>query len=324
MTDDIYTAHDIEDLLNTVPTLLGFRPEESVVAVATEGSQRRLGFCVRMDLPAAEHIGAAARELVRHLRNHRAEGAVVLALTRRQVVARELLAAVESHLDEIQPIAIARADGRRYWVDVPGFPDAGIGYETSDHHAAVVSAVVAGQEVLSSRTVLKQRFASVTGGRVPRLARAFDQVLPDVLGIMGRTRGSLAARALADLRAVLATVERGDRLTDTETARLCCWVTSIEVRDTVWSLITAENASQWLAALTHASRCALPPFAPAVLSLASFAAWRLGRGAEAVIATQRALEIDPEYSLAHLMLDILDLGLPPDAWDDLGFARRAG
>lgn len=326
MTDDtaIYTAHDIEDLLNAVPALLGFRPEESIVAVATEGPECRLGFCLRMDLPALEYIDPAAEELVRHLRNHHAEGAVVVAMTQRQALARELLAAVEAQLGDIEPVVMTRADGRRYWVDVPGFPDRGMTYETSDHHEAVVSAVVAGQEVLASREALVQRFAAATGDRMRQMARVFDQVLPDVFGLMHRTRGSLAPAALADLGPVLAAVERGDGLDDAETARLCCWVTPIEVRDAVWSRITTENAQQWLAALTHAARCSPPPFAPAVLSLASFAAWRWGSGAQAVIAAERALEIDPEYSRAHLMLALLDLGLAPGAWDEIESGCRAG
>src|SRR5689334_2740937 len=36
-THSVYTAHDIPDLLNALPTLFGFRPQESLVAVATRG-----------------------------------------------------------------------------------------------------------------------------------------------------------------------------------------------------------------------------------------------------------------------------------------------
>ena len=42
-----YVAHDVPDLLNLVPTLLGFHPTESLVAVATHGPRRRFGFRMR-------------------------------------------------------------------------------------------------------------------------------------------------------------------------------------------------------------------------------------------------------------------------------------
>src|SRR5687767_10848962 len=83
MMDDVpvFTAHDIPDLINTLPTLFGFTPEDSIVAIATFGPRNRLGFRLRMDMPATEQVGLAAGQIVAHLAHQGAEGAIVLAVT---------------------------------------------------------------------------------------------------------------------------------------------------------------------------------------------------------------------------------------------------
>ena len=139
-TPSVYTAHDIPDLLNTVPTLFGFWPQESLVAVATRGPRRRFGFRMRVDIPARESVQDLAGIVVGHLANQGAEGAILIAVTQQQEIARDLLAAIERQLPPITVIVAARADGERYWSDEPGFPTEGIAYETSDHHLAVVQA----------------------------------------------------------------------------------------------------------------------------------------------------------------------------------------
>ena len=101
MTHDdrpVFTAHDIPDLFNSMPTLFGFRPVESIVAIATSGPRRRMGFRLRMDLPDAEHVDDAASVIVGHLRRQGAEGVIALAITRRQDVAHDLLDAIEAEL----------------------------------------------------------------------------------------------------------------------------------------------------------------------------------------------------------------------------------
>lgn len=85
---DTFVAHDVSDLLNALPTLFGFRPSESLVAVATNGPRRRFGFRMRVDLPPQEQVDPLARLVSRHLRHQGAEGAVLVAVTERQDIAR--------------------------------------------------------------------------------------------------------------------------------------------------------------------------------------------------------------------------------------------
>ena len=311
----VYTAHDIPDLLNTLPTLFGFRPEESLVAVSTRGPRRRFGFRLRVDIPASEDVEELAAIVVGHLGRQGAEGAIFLAVTQRQDVARDLLAAIERQLPPIALIVAVRADGERYWSDEPGFPAEGIPYETSDHHLAVVQAIAAGQQILPDRQALVDRFAAVAQPRRAWLERAADEVLRQVVPLIARTPDrDLASVGMQQVQPILDRGLAGERLSDDEVTRFSVWMSSIRVRDEVWGRITAETADDMLRLLTLVSRSVVPPFEPAVLSLTAFAAWLTGDGAQALIAVERALEADRTYSMAGLMLRMLESGVSPSHW----------
>jgi hypothetical protein len=305
MTDapTIYTAHDIPDLLNALPTLFGFRPSESLIAVATRGPRRRFGFRLRVDIPPAGHVEGLAQLVADHLRRQGAEGAILVAITEQQDIAYDLLAAVERHLHAIELVMAVRADGSRYWVDAPGCPADGIAYEISDHHLAIVKAVAAGQQILPDREALVQRFRPVEGER----RREFERM-------------SAEASQMLDLPAAMARLgqmlERGDRLTDSDAIQLSVWVSRRDVRDAFWGLITRDNATEMLLLLTRVCGVVVPPFEPAVLSLTAFAGWLSGDGAQALIAVERALEADPDYPMAHGVLQLLEGGVSPAHWGD--------
>ena len=321
-TPSVYTAHDIPDLLNTVPTLFGFWPQESLIAVATRGPRRRFGFRMRVDIPARESVDDLAGIVVGHLSNQGAEGAILIAVTQQQEIARDLLAAIERRLPPITVIVAARADGARYWSDEPGFPADGIAYETSDHHLAVVQAVAAGQQILPDRQALVDRFAAVQEPRRAWMERAADEVLREVVTLIARMPDSeLTAVGMQQVQPILDRGLAGERLTDEEIARFSIWVSSVAVRDEVWGQITAETADAMLAFLALVSRSVVPPFESAVLSLTAFAAWLTGDGAQSLIAVERALDADKTYSMARLILQMLEGGVSPAHWLALQAAK---
>jgi hypothetical protein len=60
-------------------------------------------------------------------------------------------------------------------------------------------------------------------------------------------------------------------------------------------------------------RRAQQPYVPAPASLLAFTAWQSGDGALANIAIERALAADPGYSMALLLAEAVESGLPPSA-----------
>lgn len=315
-TPTIYTAHDVPDLINSLPTLFGFTPCESLVGIATTGERRRFGFRLRVDLPEEREVDALGSLVAQHLQHQGAEGAVVIAVTDRQDIAALVLAAVERALPPVELVVGVRATRTHYWTTDAGFPADGIPYVTSGHHLSIVKAVAAGQEILPDRQALVDRFRAVEGSRRESFLRATEEVLRDVIPLIGRAGDAdLADIGMRDVGPIL---ERGSvhKLDDADLVRLSVWMSSVAVRDAVWARITRENANPMLSLLTQASRSVVPPFEPAVLSLAAFAAWLTGDGAQALIAVERALEADPDYSMAGLILRLLEGGVSPSHWSE--------
>ncbi|MFI5428817.1 DUF4192 domain-containing protein [Aeromicrobium sp. UC242_57] len=270
MTDapPTFTAHDVPDLINALPTLFGFTPVESLVAIATHGPRRRFGFRLRMDLPsAASSAPDVASLVVRHLLNQRAEGAILIVVTQRQDVALATLDAIHHEIDStdgIDLIVRVRADGSRYWTDVPGDAPGGSPYETSPHHLAIVHAVAAGQQILPDRETLVARFGPVTGSDVggsseeqPRSCRRScvrSRVSTRPAGT-GRTSvvGPILDRAVS-----------AEPVSDADLLRLAAWTSCIKVRDEVWARITRDTSQVMLDVLVRVAQSVVPPFEPAV------------------------------------------------------------
>jgi Domain of unknown function (DUF4192) len=90
-------------------------------------------------------------------------------------------------------------------------------------------------------------------------------------------------------------------------------LTHLAVRDDAWSRMDPGFRTAHLRLWTDVVRRAAPAYLPAPASLLAFTAWQSGEGALANIAIDRALAADPGYSLAQLLRDIMDAGVPPSA-----------
>ncbi|WP_313404604.1 DUF4192 domain-containing protein [Aeromicrobium sp.] len=311
-----YRAHSFEDLLNTLPTIFGFVPRESVIGVCVHSDRNAFGFRLRHDLPEAGREGALAAELAPHLVRNGGDGFLLFALSADAERARTMLFSLREELPRGTCRVALWADDDRFWTDLPGGPVEGEPYALSDHHEARLHAITEGIVVLGDRAELYAEVAGPTGERLRWLDAAHDHVVeafvaralrPDVDDLVEQERtrvASLVDRALA-----------GERLTDGDLVEVAVLVASISVRDAAWVRIDGENALAMHAVWAAACRVAVPDFAPAVLSLAGFAAWQAGDGARAVVAFEEALRIDPEYSMARLLAEVVQAGVHPGLWD---------
>ncbi|MEE6258393.1 DUF4192 domain-containing protein [Plantactinospora sonchi] len=337
------------DLLAAVPYLLGFRPADSVVVIALRAN--RIIFVARGDLPdflAPDPPGVGPDHPAGRAGGPGEAAAQLAAVVARQGVEATTIvgygtpARVTPIIDSLTvalgrvglPVLDAlRVTGDRYWSYVcadPGCcPPEGTRFDASTSQFAA-AATFAGQVALPDRETLVRQVAPVDGPprqamrqatrkAEVRLQELLDRAsAADPLGRRALRRAGRSAVRLAMLRH-----RTGGQLTDDELAWLSLLLVHLPTRDEAWQRTGGED---WhLALWTDVLRRAEPDLVAAPASLLAFAAWRTGQGALASVAIERALEAQPDYSLALLLAETLQAGIPPstlDGWGGPGRSRR--
>jgi len=340
------TLKSPHELLAIVPFVLGFRPRNSIVVLCL--TNNRLGLTQRLDLPRPEDARQVALALMPSLvvedpdsvvligyENHAGESLPAL---------ESLTAALRSREVEIHDRIIVR-NGR--WrsldcdnaaccspqgspvpepADVPGIVAEFVGQGISPHpdREALAEQLEAGPEAVAVAKVLRSRqkalVKTVGSQEVPRteLFAAWPRILnPDATAITAED-AALASMSLLDIEirdGLVAWLSPGTlniNEFNNEVQELFCGL------ERAWGeehcnpdSIASQNAVQdRLVRL-----CAMLPdhvAAPALSVLASFVWWR-GDGALARVALDRALRCDPDYRLAQLLLQMVDLAIRPVA-----------
>lgn len=315
---DTYVAHTYQDLLNALPTFFGFVPRESVMAMCVTGPRNRFGFKLRHDLPAPEDVRSLATMLASHLVGNEGDGYFLFAVSRDAERARTMVLALQDALPRERCRLAIWADDCTVFSDTPGYPVQGEPYVMSDHHEARVRAIASGQVVLGDRSEVALEVATITGDRRRRLDAEHGRVLDDFLCRLRHQDPEdfeeFQAAELIDLWQLTDRAFDGQSLSDAELVELAVRCSPTPVRDSFWYEIDRQNGQQWHSLWTAVARVAAPEFAPAALSLAGFAAWQWGDGARALVAAERALELEPEYLMAQILAQILADGLHPGTW----------
>lgn len=314
----LFVAHDVADLFNALPSVLGFMPTESICAIATRGPRQRFAFSMRIDLPERDdHVQAAADVVSGHLRRHGAEGAIVLVLSERVAVAERAAWAVENGLGPVLPVVSAWTDGSRCWTTYDDADPSGEPITLDPHHPAVVSAVLAGREVLPDRAALEERWRPLAGPRRTWLERIVPEVELDVVrSVFGVDPHEFTATGNAAVRELLASA-RSSSLDDGDLLRLCVWLTFGGVRTEIWKEVASIPADDHDAAAASLSlwrdvaRRAPGRYAAVPYAVAACQSYLSGDGTEANIALEHALAADPGYGMALSLRGLLDHGLHP-------------
>ncbi|TXK39285.1 DUF4192 domain-containing protein [Nonomuraea sp. C10] len=152
---------------------------------------------------------------------------------------------------------------------------------------------------------------AVSDVAVPESASGVPRVSGGAVSASDEFAGVFVAEGLARVRAALARAAAGDRLDDAEAARLGLALAVIRVRDEAWTLMDDSHIALW----KDLTRRLEPAFIPPVASLLAMAGWRAGDSILATIALERALAIDPHYSMANLLMHALQHLLPPAVLD---------
>jgi hypothetical protein len=312
----VFKAGDLGELINALPALFGFPPENSLVTLGMEGP--RIVFGMRLDLAeVGDEVDRTADLAVRHLEQQRAEGAITLAVGEPLDLGRRLVLAIEARLVRVRPVAGGWATDDRYWVSMAGGSPRGYAYRRSLDHPAAAQAVWEGQEIASSRAAVEATMAPLDGNRLDEVEALADRVREELMSQSGpdvKTRQGVAVHLANDVVPVLDELREGKAVSDDRLLRMALLVTRIKVRDAAWELITPDNAREFVRVWLHVARHVPHAWAPSAYSLAAFACWMCGDGAKSVMAAEQALRLDPDYSMAALMLELATSGLSPQVW----------
>jgi hypothetical protein len=316
----------VAGLLAVIPHLLGFHPSRSMVVVGLDGPRGRIGLGFRYDLPDPPDR-ARSREIAEH---------TIAVLEQRNIttviavgygsgtlvtpVAEDLRAALDH-----APIALRdllRVEDGRYWSYVcqdPGCcPPEGVPFDGPSHPNAAAMAA-AGMMARPDRQALAASLAPVTGAEAESMRQAEQRVLRRAQQLTAGVGGSRQTRLLTDagkiaVQDAIALYRNGGAISDDDQiAWMIMAISDIRVRDDAWARMDPEHRAAHLRLWTDLVRRAPDHYLPAPASLLAFTAWQSGEGALANIAIERALAADPDYSMAQLIGEALDAGLPPSA-----------
>jgi hypothetical protein len=317
-----------EGILAVVPHLLGFHPADSLVMLGIGGPHARIRLAFRYDLPDPPDD-----EITADIAEH------AISVLRRQHLPMAIAvgygagAAVTPVMDVVGPALreagvgiqdMLRVEDGRFWSYLchdpdccppEGTPFTPVGHPASDALAA------AGLTVRADRAALAETLAPAAEAAAPMRAAVgrARQRAGELIDLIAVTDGGDPFLPVADagrrsVKQVITRYRRGGRLTDyEEMAWLGVTLGDLRVRDDAWARMDPgfHEAHQrlWVDLVRH-----LPTeFVAAPAALLAFTAWQAGDGALASIAIERALDADPEYSMAHLIADALHAGLPPSA-----------
>ena len=301
------------DLITSIPLLLGFRPEHSLVAVGLVAGQVRCTF--RVDLPgSADHLEHLP-DLSAQLRRNDCDGTVLIAYGDREVAeaalrrsAARLAAAGAEALD------LLRVTGGRWFSLSCGrgcCPDQGLPLPETTPASCEVA--VAGGYAYGDR---KQVAALLD----PAESEARAAVAREVEHSLGaEAEADWAAQRAHDLHAVDHWLESSSLPGPADIATLGLALGDVDVRDYALRRVGGGRlpegrADLWIWLARHLEDDLAAPAA----TVAGFAAYRSGNGVLALEAFERALRAQPNYRLAQMLIAALQAGVPPGALSRIG------
>jgi len=302
-----------DELLAIIPYLLGFHPEESLVAVFVRSGRAILAS--RLDLPA-DADGEELADMLRALaKREKAEALALVAYSAASLHANRLLTRLMDRLDDQQLSDVLYVGHGRWWSLTCAddcCPLAGTPLDLNSHPLSA-SAVLAGLGARASRRELEASVAGPGDDELPRLEQLIESLLTEQEQL---DEPAEAARLLAKL-VEQALVDSGV-LNERTCVLLGLLVRDIHLRDLAWALIAPASADDhvrlWAAVVAHVP----PKLAAAPLCLLGMAAWVGGDGALLNCCSERLARVDPTYSMRRVLAAISEQAIPPRRWQEIG------
>jgi hypothetical protein len=310
-----------------VPHLLGFHPSRSLVVLGVRGRADQVCLAFRYDLPDPPDTEVSA-DIAAHacavLARTQITAAIVIGYGPATLAGPAIEPAAGAMLHAgVDVLAVLRAEGGRYWSalcrDPACCPADGACYDPCSHPAAAVLSQ-AGISAYPDRAALARTLEPPPGSaRVTRQATSRALRRADTLIAAAQQAGTDPAAALAGAgrRAVRQAIWQyrsgAAAISAPRRAFLAVVLADLQVRDDAWALMDPEFRACHLRLWTDVVTGAAPEFVPGPASLLAFTAWQSGEGALANVAVERALAADPAYTMALLIGQAVQAGLPPSA-----------
>jgi len=324
-----FLARTPTDLIAVVPAVLGFHPRDSVVLL-TFGPPGG-AFHARVDLPVeCAHQEAVTQVLIDAVVANGVRRAAVLLYTDDVELALEQARLLVDRLIDLDVdlLDVLRVDDG-CWHQVPEDGSPGTAYEL-ETHPFTAQRVFEGHVVHRDREELADSLVgtdeddavavALAATRYADLVAASEEAADPVHGFLRTEARWLQQRIRTQVDADPSDegpTERGQSLNAAEAGRLLVLASLVPTRDVAWAEITRETSEPHVALWRGLVRRSPRELLPGAASLLAFAAWQHGDGALAWCAIDRCLEVDPDYSMAHHVAEVLTRAVPPTVWEQI-------
>lgn len=318
VTPDKLTLTTRDDRVAAVPYLVGFTPTDSLVVVVLDGRQVR--FAARLDLPHLSDLAdlavPAAQNAAMIARHGSAAFLVGYGPADRVAPAATLLTSALTTAG-VDVLEVLRVGDDRYWClcGDAGCAD-GVAYDPAGSRIAA-EAVYRGLAPLPDRAALERLITLISGAERDRMRATTTTALHRLTGMLADETGGavpehVVRAGVAAMQQAYESAARGETLSDDDLAWLTAVLIVPEVRDHAWVSCDGSDAQRrlWI----DVTRRAMPATSAAPACLLAVTAYLAGDGAMANIAVNRALHVDPDYHLAHLIGHALQAGVSPQQW----------
>ncbi|WP_280406512.1 DUF4192 domain-containing protein [Nocardia brasiliensis] len=323
------------DLIAALPSALGFTPHRSLAVLvlcdttSASASSLQVTALVRIDLDSpVQSMAPVIRRICRSCESTLVSVVVVddrleMSTAREHPISkrpyRKLIKALtrllyEAGIELCAAWATPAIESGAPWCRVRGRTDTGVLPDPSTSMFAAKTAAE-GDHTFSSRSELAalldvdQPMADRVAELLPLAEAVVDQ--QTMLASPGGDPDVYPRRALERLLWLISSVESGHLPTLVETVQTAIALRDRRVRDSVLAIAVGPHAhaaeSLWL----HLTRSLPTSERAGAATLVGYSAYARGDGALAGLALQRALEADPEHSMAILLETALSLGMKP-------------
>ncbi len=323
-------------LIASLPAVLGFVPEKSLVIVSLE--QGRMGAVMRADLAEdlIDNVGrlaevaatSGADTVVAVIVD--ADGALcpVCDVNHRRLCDALTAALDDHHVELYAAHVVDRVESGGRWHCVDG---CGSGGAVEDPTASplAAAAVLDGRRLYPRRADLKAVIAVTDPDRSAALVEPILALAAVRQAAWEADPDGCGRNDVQTALALAARVREGGKITDDELAGLACGLTDVAVRDTLYALAVGVDAgaaeSLWAALV----RSLPEPWRVEALVLLAFSAYARGDGPLAGLSLEAALRSSPDHRMAGMLDTALQSGMRPEQIRELAgtgyrLARRLG